>query len=228
MTDPQPASTTTAAQASSTNLVELTLDRQLNLQFHMDSWITSGLSLVIILIFLSRLLRLPRRFWKTFEIDGAEFGLGQQKIKLSPNLVDQQIAYKIWVELSTRKIGLPIDTANDVIAEVYDSWFNFFSVTRELIKDVPVQKFRRKDTEQIVRLSIEVLNHGIRPHLTFWQARFRRWYDNQLKQDANVDIHPQDIQRKFPQFADLEKDLLEVNQRLISYREKMYEIITSS
>lgn len=210
------------------NVVELTLDRQLNFHFFMDSWMTIGLSLLLVLFLLSRLFKVPRRFWKSFEINEAEFGLGKQKIKLTPNLVDQQIAYKIWVELSTRKIGIPIDTANDVIAEIYDSWFNFFSVTRELIKDVPVQKFRRKDTEQIIRLSIEVLNHGIRPHLTLWQARFRRWYENQLNQPGNADIHPQDIQKMFPQFDELEKDLLEVNQRLINYREKMYEIITSA
>lgn len=43
--------------------------------------------------------------------------------------------------------------------------------------------------------------------------------------EANADVHPQDIQRKFPQFPDLERDLLEVNQRLINYRQKMYEII---
>lgn len=207
------------------NLLELTLDDSLNFQFHADSVVVGGIGLLIAAILVSRLFGLPRRFWKTFEINEAEFGLGDQKIKLSPNVTDQQIAYKIWVELSTRKIGIPIDTANDVIAEIYDSWFNFFSVTRELIKDVPVQKFRRKDTEQIVRLSIEVLNHGIRPHLTRWQARFRRWYENQLRQEANADIHPQDIQKRFPEFLDLEQDLLAVNQRLINYRQKMYEII---
>lgn len=219
------ATTTAAPSPTPRNLIELTLDDTLNFQLHADSLVIGGLGVILAAIFLSRLVGVPRRFWKTFEINEAEFGLGDQKIKLSPNVTDQQIAYKIWVELSTRKIGIPIDTANDVISEIYDSWFNFFSVTRELIKDVPVQKFRRKDTEQIVRLSIEVLNQGIRPHLTLWQARFRRWYENQLKLEANADVHPQDIQRKFPQFSDLERDLLEVNQRLINYRQKMYEII---
>lgn len=224
MLDKQIAATT-APPTTPRNLIELTLDDTLNFQLHADSLVVGGLGVILAAIFLSRLIGVPRRFWKTFEINEAEFGLGDQKIKLSPNVTDQQIAYKIWVELSTRKIGIPIDTTNDVISEIYDSWFNFFSVTRELIKDVPVQKFRRKDTEQIVRLSIEVLNQGIRPHLTLWQARFRRWYENQLKLEANADVHPQDIQRKFPQFPDLERDLLEVNQRLINYREKMYEII---
>ncbi len=217
MLDNQSAMTTVPSPTPTPrNLIELTLDDTLNFQFHADSLVVVGIGVILATIFFSRLIGVPRRFWKTFEINEAEFGLGDQKIKLSPNVIDQQIAYKIWVELSTRKIGIPIDTKNDVISEIYDSWFNFFSVTRELIKDVPVQKFRRKDTEQIIRLSIEVLNQGIRPHLTQWQARFRRWYENQLKIEANADVHPQDIQRKFPQFSDLERDLLEVNQHLIN------------
>ncbi len=221
----QPTQAALATVPEPTNLIELTLDKSLNFQFRADSLFILGLGLVVIGFLAIRLFSVPRRFWKTFEINEAEFGLGDQKIKFSPNVTDEQIAYKIWVELSTRKIGIPIDTANDVISEIYDSWFHFFSVTRELIKDVPVQKFRRKDTEQIVRLSIEVLNQGIRPHLTQWQARFRRWYENQLKQSDNDGIHPQDIQKKFPQFTELEKDLLDINQRLINYRQKMYEII---
>lgn len=225
MLDKQSATTATSSPPKPGNLIELTVDDSLNFQFHADSIVVGGIGVIVTVILLSRLFRLPGRFWKALEINETEFGLGNQKIKLRPNVTDQQIAYKIWVELSTRKIGIPIDTKNDVISEIYDSWFNFFSVTRELVKDVPVQKFRRKDTEQIVRLSIEVLNLGIRPHLTLWQARFRRWYENQLKQQANDDIHPQDIQKKFPQFQELERDMLEVNQRLINYRHKMYEII---
>lgn len=219
---------TSSSQMQSENLVELKIDNSLNFQFHADSLVVGGIGILIAIILLSRFFQVPMRFWKTFEIDETEFGLGDQKIKLRPNITDQQIAYKIWVELSTRKIGIPIDIENDVVSEVYNSWSSFFSVTRELIKDIPVQKFRRKDTEQIVRLSIEVLNQGIRPHLTQWQARFRRWYENQLKIEANAEVNPQDIQKKFPQFAELKRDILLVNQRLISYRKKMYEIIKDS
>lgn len=215
-----------ASSKPNSNLIELTLDNGFNLQFHVDSWILWSVGIVLAVIILSRIYSLPLRFWKTFEIDQAELGLGNQKIKLSPNVTDQQIAYKIWVELSTRKIGIPIDVTNDVISELYDSWFNFFSVTRELIKDVPVQKFRRNDTEKIVNLSIEVLNQGVRPHLTLWQARFRRWYENQLRLEENADVYPQDIQKNFPQFSELVHDLLKVNKQLINYRQKMYEIVT--
>jgi hypothetical protein len=163
------------------------------------------------------------RYW---EIDEAEIGIGDQKIKLRPNDIDRQIAYRVWVELSTRKIGLEIDPDHDVVAEIYDSWYHFFSVTRELIKDVPIAKVSRKDTEKIIRLSIEVLNNGIRPHLTKWQARFRRWYEKQLTLDENAAAHPQDIQKKFPDYDQLIEDMLLVNRRLIHYRNRMYKLVT--
>jgi hypothetical protein len=159
-----------------------------------------------------------------FEIDVAEMGLGAHKISFRPNLRDQEIAYKIWVELSTRKIGLPIDLDHDVVYEIYDSWHNFFSITRELIKDIPVSKVKHPSTRKIITLSINLLNEGLRPHLTKWQARFRLWYERELK-DAHGDIDPQAIQAKYPRFAELKSDMEVVNARLIAYREKMRELV---
>lgn len=213
-------------QPVSTDILRLTFDQNFDFSLYIHKIIL--IALVCIVAFI--ILRLKTigffRFWHQFELNEAEFGIGQGKVRLSPNLTDKQIAYKIWVELSTRKIGLPINLNDDVITEIYDSWYNFFSVTRELIKDVPVTKFNRKDTELIIKLSIEVLNKGIRPHLTKWQARFRRWYDRQLLIEANVDLHPQEIQRRFPEFSELERDLTLVNTRLMNYRDKMYEVVT--
>lgn len=160
-----------------------------------------------------------------FDIDEATFGIGQQTFTLRPNDTDRQIAYQIWVELSTRKIGLEIDPDDDVIAEIYDSWHTFFTVTRDLIKDVPVSRIRRRDTEKIIQLSIDVLNVGLRPHLTKWQARFRRWYGRQLDNSGSADLAPQDIQKQYPGYRELIDDLLIVNQRLIAYRAKMKELI---
>lgn len=202
------------------------LDRNFNFDVHV-SGITIGiliLTFLIVMLFRNRLFPSLRRF----EIDEAELGLGDQKITLRPNTTDLQIAYKIWVELSTRKIGLPIDLEHDVLSEIYDSWYGFFSVTREHIKDLPASRFRRKDTERIISLSIDVLNSGIRPHLTKFQARFRRWYDQQLTKEANADMTPQEIQKNFPQYKELVEDLQIVNGRLIQYRHKMHDLISES
>jgi hypothetical protein len=167
--------------------------------------------------------------FQSFEIDQAEIGVGGSKFRFKPNLTDRQVAYAIWVELSTRKIGLPIDLDHDVIAEIYDSWYNFFSVTRDLIKSVPVTHVKRASTQAIIKLSIEVLNAGLRPHLTRWQARFRRWYERELKRYDSADgsevLDPQQIQFQFPQYDELKADLLRVNEALVRYRAKMRELV---
>jgi hypothetical protein len=160
----------------------------------------------------------------TFELDSAGIGIGDTTVSFKPNRTDRQIAYAIWVELSTRKIGLVIDPEHDVISEVYDSWYSFFGVTRDLIKEVPAHKLKSKGTRAIVRASVQVLNEGLRPHLTQWQARFRRWLETTLKKDDFRD--PQLVQQEFPKYDDLVKDMLEINAKLIEYRKAMYELAT--
>lgn len=208
------------------NLLNLTLTDGLALSVTVDGKI---LLLLLVLVSLGAIYLFANRGYfkkiKSLEIDTAEFGVNGQKVTLKPNDTDKTIAYKIWVELSTRKIGLEIDFEDDVIIEIYDSWFTFFSVTRELIKDVPASKFSRAETEAIIRLSMDVLNDGIRPHLTKWQARFRHWYEQKLEKSRNDDVSPQDLQQQYPHYEELRDDLIQVNQRLIKYRERMHQLI---
>lgn len=157
-------------------------------------------------------------------VDSAEFGIGDSKVVLRPNRADRQIAYSIWVELSTRKIGLEIDPDHDVLFEIYESWYSFFGVTRELIKSIPAEKLGNKTTADIVSLSIRVLNEGLRPHLTRWQARFKHWYEREIIKDTS--ICPQDVQKDYPEYDALISELLDVNARLVKYRSKMYEILS--
>jgi hypothetical protein len=206
-------------------LMHFVVGRNLSVDLYASSilvWLGIGLVAVYAIARLAGFFGIGR----SFDIEEAEIGLGDQKITLRPNDTDRQIAYQIWVELSTRKIGLPIDLDDDVVIEIYDSWYSFFGVTRELLKDVPVAKFRRADTEKIIRLSMEVLNVGIRPHLTKWQARFRRWYEHTMAQEDKLVASPQDVQQEFPQFADLKEEMQEVNHRLMAYRRKMHQIVS--
>jgi hypothetical protein len=199
-------------------LIRLFLDANFNLQISISKWI---LLLVLIGVFVYLLyLKLSSNIKsKIYEIDEAIIGIGNQKVKIKPNYQDMQIAYKLWVELSTRKIGLEIDLNNDVINEIYNSWYEFFKLTRELIKDIPVSKIRKdKSTKELVRIAIEVLNEGLRPHLTNWQARFKKWYNVEVKRDENKDLSPQDIQKKYPEYEKLTKEMIIVNQKSIEYR----------
>jgi hypothetical protein len=212
-----------------TNLLSLDWDSATrSLSATVSYMIVVGVLVLVILILFWRWIA-GGWTWRSFEIDQAEIGVGNSKFRFTPNLTDRQVAYAIWVELSTRKIGLEIDFEHDVIAEIYDSWYHFFSVTRDLLKDVPVAKVKRASTQAIIKLSIEVLNEGLRPHLTRWQARFRRWYERELKRydegGAGEVLDPQQIQHRFPQYDDLKADMERVNRALMRYRAKMRELI---
>ena len=212
-----------SASSTLATLFSFSLNHDLTFSIIISPWLIGLLILVLALYFLIRWL-LGLALGPNFQIDTAEVGLSTGTISFKPNLGDQQIAYKIWVELSTRKIGLPIDLEHDVISEVYDSWYNFFSITRELVKDIPVNKVKSPSTQKIINLSIRVLNDGLRPHLTSWQARFRHWYERQL-QTAKDDLDPQSLQAQYPKFEELKKDMLVVNASLIKYRDKMEELV---
>lgn len=194
--------------------------------FILNIWVVIIIAFIVAVVCLFRWINGGFSF-KHYEIDQAEIGIGREKLRFKPNLSDKQVAYSIWVELSTRKIGLPIDLEHDVIAEIYSSWYDFFGVTRELIKSVPVGKLKNDSTRKIINLSINVLNDGIRPHLTKWQARFRHWYEIELEKAEGPLIDPQEIQRKFPKYDELKADIEKVNSNLMNYRKKMHELVLS-
>jgi hypothetical protein len=202
-------------------LLSVGINSDWSISLEVSVWVTAGL-LVIVAGCIACRLFCGRSGWKNFEINEAEIGIGSGKMTLKPNLTDRQVAYSLWVELSTRKIGLPIDFEHDVIVEIYNSWHDFFSITRDLVKSIPVNKVRQDSTGKIIKLSIEVLNQGLRPHLTKWQARFRHWYEKELNNaSGDIVIDPQSIQQKFPKWDELKKDMGQVNERLMHYREKM-------
>ena len=146
---------------------------------------------------------------KSLMVDEVLLGIGNSQVKLKYNKKDQEIAYKLWVELSTRKIF-----------EVYDSWYDFFTTARELMEEIPAE--RLKYSSELIELIEAVLNKGLRPHLTIWQAKFRKWYNENL--DSNIGKTPQQIQEMYPHYEELKKDLIDTNTRIIEYKNLMERI----
>lgn len=178
------------------------------------------LSVIIFLYFIYK-NKFPK-FTKEFEISEAKLGIGDTNITIKPNFQDKEIAYKLWVEMSTRKIGMPLDFEHDVITEVYDSWYEFFKISRELIKEIPVTKIKYESTQEIIKISMKILNKCLRPCLTKWQAKFRKWYSEEI--DENKSSTPQQIQQSYENYDELKKDMERVNTQLIYYKDKLEEI----
>ena len=199
------------------------------LEFNFENWYTivikcnwvTIIAIVVMAVILFFILDKLKPFigMKSIEIDEVSLGIGNSKVTLKYNGKSQEIAYKLWVELSTRKIGLEFEPENDVISEIYHSWYTFFSVARELMKEIPSSQI--DGSRQLIELTEEVLNKGLRPHLTKWQAKYRLWEKNN-KNDAG--ISPQEFQQKFPEYSELESDLIQANKQLMVYRSLMKEI----
>lgn len=158
---------------------------------------------------------------RSINVQEVKLGIGSNSITINYDNRDRAIAYKLWVELNTRQIGLEIDQENDVIADVYNSWYEYFRVARELIKDVPIEKVEY--ASELIELATKVLNSGLRPHLTKWQARYRKWYESAVK-ESDAKLSPQDIQKQYPYYDELISDLIETNKKMIAYKELMYKI----
>lgn len=148
-------------------------------------------------------------------------GIGDAEF--TPNDEDIQIAHQIWTQLVTRKGALKVDPEKDVVVEIYDSWYSMFSVTRELIGSIPIKYLDAYSTKQLISITTEVLNLGLRPHLTMWQAKYRNWYRHHEQELESKT--PQELQKEYPEYEALIADMLVVNENLIDYAEQLKKII---
>lgn len=136
------------------------------------------------------------------------------------------IAHRILVELETRKAAIEVEPERDVIVEVYNSWYQLFQAIREEIKSVPAKYLRRQDTRRLLDLSKTILNDVMRPHLTEYQADFRRWYDAEKAQPSSSRLSPQQIQESYPRFGELITDMRRVNVILRGYVKELRKLVS--
>jgi len=142
------------------------------------------------------------------------------------NYENLYIANRIYIELSTRKAAIVIDENNDVIEEIYNSWYELFGIIREELKALPGKYLQDHDpTIALIGISTKILNDVLRPHLTAHQARFRKWLEKAKKDPINENLSPQEMQEKYPDFANLVDSMKKVNQTLIDYSKDLHRLI---
>ena len=205
-------------------LLHIWFSDHFSLNIEVGVLLLAGFALVIIIVLLCRRLMGSGLVFGETELNITLGGIGSVKIKPSHEVA--QVAHKAWSELITRKAGLQFDSEHDVIVEVYNSWYQLFGEMRSLIKEIPASHLKKGNTKKLVDLLVDSLNKGMRPHLTKWQAKFRRWYDAELKKETNTDKTPQEIQKLYTHYADLVSDLTLINQQLVAYTAEIKKLIS--
>lgn len=190
----------------------------------------SFLAVAVIAVAAIIFLVLPLR--KHFMADSMDLSFDAKLLKctyhLERNYENLEIAHRIYTELVTRKAAIPIEPEHDVIKEVYDSWYALFNVTREEIKNLSGKSLKTDHCDELVSMSIDILNKGLRPHLTAYQAKFRKWYSLELEKPENMYKSPQQIQQSYPMYNELIQSMQEVNELLISYSANLKQFINKA
>jgi hypothetical protein len=167
-----------------------------------------------------------RYFRNNYHVSEFTVKMFDVEFKLQRTYENLYIANRIYIELITRKAAIPIDEEHDVIEEVYDSWYKLFGIVRDEIKSVPGQYLQSHDpTKALIGLTTKILNSGLRPHLTEYQAKFRKWLKTAKEDAINKNLTPQELQKKYPDFANLVASMKLVNGTLTNYADELDKLI---
>lgn len=199
-------------------------DKETGLTINLDWKIIIFIVCSIILLAIVLRLIIPNIDFriKKIEIEQVSIGTANNRCVLKYNNKDKEIAFKLWVEISTRKIGLKFEEGKDVVVEVYDSWYKFFGIARNLFKEMPVSKLR--NIPDLINITEKILNDEMRPHLTEYQAKFRRWYNDQIELEENTNLSPQQIQSKCSYYNELVADLNKRIDQIVIYKNTLEKI----
>lgn len=202
-------------------LVKIEFLDKSNLVMTLNVWILLVTVCLIVGCYYFFELIIKKQFFKSIEISEAVIGIGKSSIKIKCDKRVQGIAYKIWIELKTRKIGIMFEEDQDVITEVYDSWYEAFKIIRKQLEEIPEERIG--DAKELIDIVLKVLNDGLRPHLTKWQAKYRAWYKKE--KEKNQDMTPQEIQKMYPEYQELVSDLKKTNEIMINFSKELRKII---
>lgn len=162
----------------------------------------------------------------TFEIGGVS-----TKYQIVRNYANIEIAHKIYIELITRKASISFDEDNDLIIEIYNSWYSLFQITRNELKTLTGDLLLNNDkSKDLVCLATDILNKGLRPHLTKFQAKYRKWHQDITVIENAKSItdkkSPQEIQREYPEYDELVSSIKNVNVLLLDYSKQLEHFLS--
>lgn len=179
-------------------------------------------AIVLVYIIYKLLKYFFRKRYKIVDMNISIANIGNISIEKNKDI--SKIAHKAWVEIMTRKVGLIFEEDKDVIVEVYNSWYSLFGIIRDLLKEIEPRK-KDKDLEKLENILVKTLNYGLRPHLTKWQAKYRRWYNQEIEKDTNNQLSPQEIQKKYKKYDELIADLKETNKQMVQFAEELKKLV---
>jgi hypothetical protein len=140
------------------------------------------------------------------------FGLG--KVEWEPDVVEKKAAWSLYIELVTRIAVEPIPESQGHLREALSSLYSLFATTRQILREAGPQVGISEGS--LGWLAIEVLNHGLRPFLSYWQPLLEDWETKRL-----ADISRQEHERKWSESSKLREALENLRKELKQYADAL-------
>lgn len=146
---------------------------------------------------------------------GLPFELG--KLEFEPDEVQQQAAWELYVEVSTRIAVQPLDPEEGLMREALSSLHNVFSATREILRRAGPSVAQGPNS--LGAVAIEVLNIGLRPFLAKWHPLLLAY-----EQQRPPGVDPLEHERSWERESELRKELVNLQEQMKVYTEALGKI----
>jgi hypothetical protein len=146
---------------------------------------------------------------------GLPFNLGS--LELEPDEAERQVAWELYVELTTRVAIEPLGSGEGLMRESLDSLHDIFDTTRTILKRAGPSIAR--NPESVGAIALEVLNRGVRPILAKWHPLLRA-HEERRPEGYSAVQHEQDWER----IADLRLELDRLQEEMQVYLEALAKI----
>jgi hypothetical protein len=146
---------------------------------------------------------------------GLPFNLGS--LEFENDEVQQQAAWALYVELSTRIAVQPLQDGEGVLREALTSLHNVFNITRQILRDAGPEI--GKGAQSLGFIAIEVLNKGLRPFLVKWHPLLKE-YEERKTQDMTTIEH----ERIWNHASEMRRELEKVREQMIIYVDALAKI----
>lgn len=141
---------------------------------------------------------------------------------IEPDEAVATAAHRAWVEITTRA-GAAGFSEDDLIVDVYASWYELFRSLRAIAAESPVApNASGSDAQLLVDALVEALNEGLRPHLKRRQAAVREWWASAEVRDGES---PQERQRRYPDYDAIASEIETVGASLQQVADALWPLI---
>jgi hypothetical protein len=142
---------------------------------------------------------------------------GWVSVKLEPNDVERQAAWKLYVELTTRVGSQPFDPRAGSLRAVLESFYTVFALTRSILREAGPDVAGTENS--FGPLAIRFLSEVLAPLLLKWNEPLRE-YEGHRRPETSIIEHEQNWDR----YAGMCKDVANIRPTIRGYVNALADI----